>query len=224
MAPRIVHADHLAGEVFRAFSEPSHATVLHSDLFDQNEKCLLSEKLRRQEVCFSCHEISFRVFLRALWQPEASMRKPKSTALRDARRGRYVLLLPALSGQSTGAWSWAKLARPLFKKGFSVLMIDTPDAGSGSRTGGCKYADPGTSGVDSWRARDADFLLSLLEKLKISKCHFVALGDACNLVLRLMQTMSSAARPHLALGEIGCRASNNRTWSSYWMRWSIASG
>mmetsp|Transcript_75020 Transcript_75020/g.208564 ORF Transcript_75020/g.208564 Transcript_75020/m.208564 type:complete len:646 (+) Transcript_75020:2-1939(+) len=108
----------------------------------------------------------------------------------NARPGRCVLLLHDLAGRLTNSWAWAKLAKPLYRRGFSVILADLPGCGFSTISTTLKSCP-----VSFWNAYDSDILCSFLDALGVGRCHMVAIGEACDLVLRMLQRAPHRIHP-----------------------------
>lgn len=181
-----VHVTHLGGEYFTAIQEPSEVSVLRSKLFTDGEEAFLRGTLTSQTLCFSVKD-AFQIHVRLLLQPKAAaaMGKGKRPG-RGQSRQKFAVCLPALEGDLTNSWAWAKMARPLFQLGVSVVLVDLPGGGTSS-CGQRVHCSPGV-----WRAQAAEIICKVLEELCIRRCHLLLLGASSMVLVQMLQTA-----PHL---------------------------
>jgi len=163
-----------------------------SDLFRKREREFLGMKLISRTVDFSLQD-NFQIHVRTLWQPEAENLHPADTGpdngyikVLAGRRGRFVTLLHSFHEPLTNSWSWVKFVRPLFRRGFSVVLIDLPGFGR-STVAQMALCDPGR-----WKAWDSHVIAKVMEALRISKTHIIACHESCGIVFRMMQRV-----PHM---------------------------
>eukprot|EP00439_Symbiodinium_sp_Y106_P042923 s791_g5.t1 len=162
---------HVGGEVFTAMDEPSDRCCLWGELFKEKERHFFRKELTDETVCFSIKD-TFQILVRCLWQPHARNIK--------TRRGPFAMLLHGMQPPLTSSWTWIKLGRPLFQKGFSVVMLDFPGFGRS------KMNMDSSVGLDAWSFGDWHLICQCLDELKVHKAHFVATGQACGASLRIL--------------------------------------
>eukprot|EP00929_Paragymnodinium_shiwhaense_P049038 TRINITY_DN24753_c0_g1_i1.p1 TRINITY_DN24753_c0_g1~~TRINITY_DN24753_c0_g1_i1.p1 ORF type:complete len:626 (-),score=102.18 TRINITY_DN24753_c0_g1_i1:177-2054(-) len=106
------------------------------------------------------------------------------------RQGKFVLLLHEVRGPLTTSWTWIKFAKPLYQAGYSVILMDLPGLGR-SQINQKLRCDP-----DTWISQDWHIVSECLDHMGVEKVNIVAVGEACNTVLRLLQRS-----PHQSVGE-----------------------
>lgn len=163
----------VGGEAWSALLEPSDQAVLFGELFTAKERILIKEVLESAVISFSIRD-TFQIGVRTMWQPDCEIKGRHRT-------GRFITLLHSFSGRLTTSWTWSKLARPLYERGFNILMLDFP--GFGRSTINLESACP----VKDWFQNDWHIVTQLLQELRISETHFVAVGESCATLLKMMQ-------------------------------------
>lgn len=169
--PHRYEISHVGGEVFTAMDEPSDRCALWGELFKEKERHFYRKELSTETVCFSIKD-TFQINIRCLWQPQAKQLK--------TRQGPFAMLLHGLEPPLTSSWTWVKLGRPLFMKGFSVVMIDFPGFGRS------KMNMDSAVGLDVWSFQDWHLICQTLDELKVHSAHMIACGHACGAVLRIL--------------------------------------
>lgn len=171
MPPRRYEISHVGGEVFTAMDEPSDRCALWGELFKEKERHFYRKELTCETVCFSIKD-TFQINVRCLWQPQAKQLK--------TRQGPFAMLLHSMEPPLTSSWTWVKLGRPLFMKGFSVVMIDFPGFGRSKMNMDSAVA------LDVWAFQDWHLICQTLDELKVHSAHMIACGQACGAVLRIL--------------------------------------
>lgn len=161
----------MGGEVFTAMDEPSDRCALWGELFKEKERHFYRKELTCETVCFSIKD-TFQINVRCLWQPQAKQLKH--------RQGPFAMLLHSLEPPLTSSWTWVKLGRPLYMKGFSVVMIDFPGFGRSKMNMDSSVA------LDVWAFQDWHLICQTLDELKVHSAHMIACGHACGAVLRIL--------------------------------------
>eukprot|EP00933_Yihiella_yeosuensis_P060897 TRINITY_DN63698_c0_g1_i1.p1 TRINITY_DN63698_c0_g1~~TRINITY_DN63698_c0_g1_i1.p1 ORF type:complete len:785 (-),score=119.35 TRINITY_DN63698_c0_g1_i1:180-2534(-) len=164
---------HVGGEVFTSIDDASERSSLWGELLKEKERIFLRKELVPEYVTFSVQD-TFQISANCVWQPAARHHYGR------IRHGRFVTLLHSLDEPLTSSWTWIKLARPLYKKGFSVIMIDLPGLGKS------KINMVSNVKKEDWVMHDWHVLCQTLDELRVPCCHFVACGSACNAVLKIM--------------------------------------
>jgi len=167
---------HIGGEIFSYTDEPSDRSVLWGELFREKERKFLQASLATQLVCFSIRD-TFQISVRTVWQPEPLFG-------RMTRKCRAVGLLHPWHGKTTTSWTWAKFFRPLFGSGFSVVAVEFPGFGSSSM-------NMATTKLSDWKSQDWHLLVQVLDEIKLTKCHFIACGESCSVLFRILQRSPS---------------------------------
>eukprot|EP00913_Durusdinium_trenchii_P014504 g13605.t1 len=165
MQPRRYEISHVGGEVFTAMDEPSDRCALWGELFKEKERHFYRKEL-------TCETDTFQINVRCLWQPQAKQLKH--------RQGPFAMLLHSLEPPLTSSWTWVKLGRPLYMKGFSVVMIDFPGFGRSKMNMDSSVA------LDVWAFQDWHLICQTLDELKVHSAHMIACGHACGAVLRIL--------------------------------------
>ena len=161
-------------DTFQCYQQPSEKALLNGELFKEKERVFLKKTLRLHNVSFPIgHDRTVQIELKSFWQPEAL-----TTNSRGARAGRFVTLLSDDRPPIKDAFAWIKLVRPLYKKGFSVILLDLPGMGGS----GCN-ANITVEHAD-WEAEDFRIVENALRGLKVARTHLVAFGKACRIILK----------------------------------------
>lgn len=163
---------HIGGEVFTSFAEPSDRSALWGELLKEKERVFLRKELQTETVCFTV-ESTFQISVSCLWQPEAKQAS-------GHRHGRFAMLLHSLQSPLTDAWVWIKLGRPLYKKGFSVIMVDLPGFGRSKMNMNASVKP------EEWWSQDWHLICQIVDELRLPATHFVAIGAMCSTVLKIM--------------------------------------
>jgi len=167
---------HVGGEVFTSMDDPSDRATLWGEMFKEKERQFLRQALVTETVCFSIKS-TFQINVRCLWQKEAQLNRPGS----HTRQGKFVTLLHGYDHPLTSSWTWIKLAPALYKKGFSVILMDLPGFGSSKMN-----MDPAVR-LEEWVHEDWHIICQALDDLRVSASHMVALGSTCQAILKIMQ-------------------------------------
>mmetsp|Transcript_77864 Transcript_77864/g.166998 ORF Transcript_77864/g.166998 Transcript_77864/m.166998 type:complete len:581 (-) Transcript_77864:232-1974(-) len=173
-----VDLQHVAGEVFSWQHDPSDKAVLWGELFKDSERRFLQKELKSEVITFAIRD-TFQIHVKTLFQPEA--RQVAQNKERSYREGRFVLFLHAQRGELTSSWTWSKLVKPFFQRGFSVIMMDWPGFGRSSvnMSTNCH--------LSVWKYQDWSIVTQVLENLQVQKVHLLACGDSCGVFIRMLQ-------------------------------------
>lgn len=170
---RAYDLEHADGEVFKFKESASKLSVLWGEMFKESERHFLRKELEEQLISFTIRD-SYQLMMRSTWQPDhTGSTGPRSDC---------VLLLHALdSRRSANGWTWAKLARPLHKRGFSVVMLEFPGFGTSTMNmdGNCE--------VEKWKSLDFKMVGDAVGKLRIQKFRTVSCEQSCATVIRFLQ-------------------------------------
>eukprot|EP00931_Biecheleriopsis_adriatica_P116091 TRINITY_DN91792_c0_g1_i1.p1 TRINITY_DN91792_c0_g1~~TRINITY_DN91792_c0_g1_i1.p1 ORF type:complete len:725 (+),score=142.18 TRINITY_DN91792_c0_g1_i1:71-2245(+) len=177
-AQRKYDVSHVGGEIFAATDEPSEHYILWGEVLKEKERTFLRKEMQSMTVSFSIKD-TFQIDVRCLWQPEA--KGSTGPGGHGYRKGRFVTLLHGHQEPLSSAWVWIKLARPLFRAGFSVIMVDLPGFGRSKIN-----LDPSGSARGTYKQQDWHIVSQLLDSLRVHSSHMVALGQSCGTVLRLL--------------------------------------
>jgi len=174
---------HVGGEVFTSMDDPSDRATLWGEMFKDKERQFLRQALVTETVCFSIKS-TFQINVRCLWQKEAMLNRPGS----HTRQGKFVTLVHGYDYPLTTSWTWIKLAPALYKKGFSVILLDLPGFGSSKMN-----MDPAVR-LEEWVHEDWHIICQTLDDLRVSATHMVALGSTCQAILKIMQRSPHSLR------------------------------
>ncbi|CAJ1392943.1 unnamed protein product [Effrenium voratum] len=148
-------------DTFGFYEQASESAILNGELFRENERLFLKQNLRLSSVSFPIGgENTVEIEVKAFWQPEAIHFKGTGS-----RPGRFVTLLSDIQHPIRDVWAWIKkpgvngelaeaLVRPLYKKGFSVVMLDMPGSG-GSAANAELTVDYSVWEAEDWRIVEA---------------------------------------------------------------------
>eukprot|EP00442_Polarella_glacialis_P053828 CAMPEP_0115055516 /NCGR_PEP_ID=MMETSP0227-20121206/4692_1 /TAXON_ID=89957 /ORGANISM="Polarella glacialis, Strain CCMP 1383" /LENGTH=591 /DNA_ID=CAMNT_0002440109 /DNA_START=75 /DNA_END=1850 /DNA_ORIENTATION=+ len=172
MTARSVQAQHLGGEVFVCKQESSAHSVLWGALYKEKERSLLRTHMEEGEASFSIQD-TFQIAYRVIWQ----YAHKKEARLHHNGRisgGKLAVLLHGYSKRAVNSWAWSKIVRHLYKKGFTVVMVDMPGFGRSSMN--MKWNCP----VMSWMGDDWRIVSKVIEHLGFTRCvHFVGYRESC---------------------------------------------
>lgn len=177
---------HMGGEVFASMDEPSDKSVFWGELFAEKERLFFRKELTTEIASFSIKD-TFQMSVRCLWQPAARTKH-------GHRPGTTIALLHSLEFPLTNSWTWVKLARPLYKSGFSVIMIDLPGFGRSKMN-----MDPAVK-LEEWQHQDWHIICQTLDELRVHDCLTMCIGQICGTILRiLMRSPHSLGKEHIFL-------------------------
>eukprot|EP00930_Biecheleria_cincta_P076141 TRINITY_DN63350_c0_g1_i1.p1 TRINITY_DN63350_c0_g1~~TRINITY_DN63350_c0_g1_i1.p1 ORF type:complete len:687 (+),score=109.15 TRINITY_DN63350_c0_g1_i1:222-2282(+) len=177
---------HIGGEVFASMAEPSDKAVFMGELFMEKERLFFRKELSTEIASFSIKD-TFQIIVRCLWQPAA---RTKS----GHRPGPTIAMFHSLEFPLTTSWTWIKLARPLYKSGFSVVMIDMPGFGRSKMN-----MDPSVK-LEDWQHQDWHIICQTLDELRIHSCLTLTIGEMCGTVLRILtRSPHSLGKEHIFL-------------------------
>lgn len=111
----------------------------------------------------------------------ASAKRRKANMLSRCHTENVVMVLHAASGVLTSSWAWTKLGMPLYKQGYSVIFLDLPGFGMSS------CAEDPYCPVSRWKSYDHEIVQSVMDRLEVNCCNFLATGEGCNTVVRMLQ-------------------------------------
>lgn len=179
---RKVHVTQTGGDVYIVAGVPSEMSVLWGEMFGAKERKFMRELMVSQEICFSLRD-TYQIFIRCAWHT-ASLGVPGADGRRDPLRkqGRFALLLHDLVGNLTTSWCWGKFVRPLYRYGFSVLVPDLPGFGKSSVAQDCSCP------VSRWQPQQSHVIAKIMEELSVTKCHILATGHTCGILLNVLQS------------------------------------
>lgn len=180
---------HVGGEVFASVQEPSDKSVFWGELFMEKERLFFRKELTTEVASFSIKD-TFQMSVRCLWQPVARTKV-------GHRPGTTIALFHSLEFPLTTSWTWVKLARPLYKSGFSVVMIDLPGFGRSKMN-----MDPAVK-LEEWSHQDWHILSQTLDELRVHSVLTICIGKICGTILRiLMRSPHSLGKEHIFLEPI----------------------
>jgi len=182
-----VAVTHMGGEVFSMVPAHSDQSVMLAELFGENERKFLREMQTNDEITLILAD-TFRIHVRTVWNSEAALRSDQVGAVR--RKGKFVTFLHAHSMGLTTSWTWAKFIRPMYRQGFSVILVDLPGFGrsTASQIANCPPS--------RWKADESQILVTVLQELGVPETHFVACYEGCGHVIRMLQRI-----PHRVMRE-----------------------
>lgn len=161
-------------ETFTYFQRPAEDAIFNGELFKEKERQFLKRNMRLHNVSFPIgHQQTVQIELKSFWQKESM-----NLNRRGLREGRFVTLLSDQRPPIEDALAWVKLVWPLYKKGFSVLLLDLPGAG-----GSGVNADPHVS-YELWEQEDFRIVESALRGLSVTRTHLIAFGRSCRIILK----------------------------------------
>eukprot|EP00439_Symbiodinium_sp_Y106_P040265 s26_g4.t3 len=132
-------------DTFTSYEQPSESTVFKGELFKEKERVFLRRTLRRTQVSFPIGgQATVQLVVQVFWQPEAADFKFKG---KGGRPGRFVTLLHDAQGPISDAWAWIKLVRPLYRRGFSVILPNLPGCGGSAANADTNAKHPGPENV-----------------------------------------------------------------------------
>jgi len=168
------------GEVFQAAATPSDMAVLWGESFGAKERKFLRELMASETIAFSLKD-TYQIHVRTLWHANSISSGPSmESGLR--RRGKFALLLHDLKGELTTSWCFAKFIRPLYRKGFSVIACDLPGFGKSS------VAQVASCPLSAWQGQESHVISKIMEELSVAKCQILAVGSACGMLMRVLQS------------------------------------
>eukprot|EP00930_Biecheleria_cincta_P032243 TRINITY_DN22376_c0_g1_i3.p1 TRINITY_DN22376_c0_g1~~TRINITY_DN22376_c0_g1_i3.p1 ORF type:complete len:552 (+),score=80.49 TRINITY_DN22376_c0_g1_i3:111-1766(+) len=177
---------HTGGEVFASMDEPSDKSVLWGELFAEKERLFFRKELTTEIACFSIKD-TFQISVRCLWQPIARTKQ-------GHRPGTTIALIHSIEFPLTSSWTWVKLARPLYKSGFSVVMIDLPGFGRSKMN-----MDPAVK-LEEWQHQDWHIICQTLDELRVHSCLTMCIGQICGTILRILaRSPHSLGKEHIFL-------------------------
>eukprot|EP00931_Biecheleriopsis_adriatica_P086779 TRINITY_DN61371_c0_g1_i1.p1 TRINITY_DN61371_c0_g1~~TRINITY_DN61371_c0_g1_i1.p1 ORF type:complete len:705 (+),score=127.38 TRINITY_DN61371_c0_g1_i1:95-2209(+) len=174
---------HVGGEVFTSMDEHSDRFNLWGELLREKERNFYRQEMKEVVACFSIKD-TYQINVRCLWQPHAK------TNVGKTRPGPHITLLHGYDAPLTSSWTWIKLGRPLYKKGFSVILMDMPGFGRSKMN-----MDPAVK-LDTWVNSDWHVVGQTLDELRVMGTYFIGLGRTCGTLLKLMMRS-----PHTGLKE-----------------------
>jgi len=179
------------GDVYMASSTPSDMAVLWGESFGSKERKFLRELLSSQTICFSLKD-TYQIHVRTLWHP-ASIASAMSLANGLRRQGKFALLLHDMVGDLTTSWTWAKFIRPLYRKGFSVIVVDLPGFGRSavSQVPSCP--------LERWQGQQSHVISKIMEELSVAKCQILAVGQTCGVLLHMLLSSPHRMAPEHVL-------------------------
>lgn len=176
----------MGGENFFANSEVSKNQVLWADIFKEKERIFLRQYLEDKKVSY-CSRDTYEIAVRMAWNPKHKSEIEKCGRTID---GRLVVCLHGYSGKCKTSWAWAKLMRPLWKRGFTICCVDMPCSG---RTA---VNNSWNVDFDHWLSADAEIIGKVIAALGFtSRVSFVAYREACGTVARVWQQFPHIAAP-----------------------------
>lgn len=175
---------HVGGEVFGAGNEPSDQAVFWGECLCEKERVFFRKELNTEIASFSIKD-TFQISVRCLWQPTSRTRA-------GHRPGCTIALIHSLEFPFTTSWTWMKLARPLYKSGFSVIMIDLPGFGRSKMN-----MDPNVK-LKDWKYQDWHILSQILDELRALHVLTICMGQICGTILRiLMRSPHTLGKEHI---------------------------
>lgn len=163
-------------DTFTSYEQPSESTVFKGELFKEKERVFLRRTLRRTQVSFPIGgQATVQLVVQVFWQPEAADFKFKG---KGGRPGRFVTLLHDAQGPISDAWAWIKLVRPLYRRGFSVILPNLPGCG-----GSAANADTNAK-YSEWADEDWRIVEVMCRNLYVNRTHIVAMGRSARVLMK----------------------------------------
>lgn len=179
------------GDVYMASSTPSDMATLWGESFGSKERKFLRELLASQTICFSLKD-TYQIHVRTLWHP-ASIASAMNLANGLRRQGKFALLLHDLVGDLTTSWTWAKFIRPLYRKGFSVIVVDLPGFGRSS------VSQVPSCSLEKWKGQQSHVISKIMEELSVARCQILAVGQTCGILLHMLLSSPHRMSPEHVL-------------------------
>jgi len=165
----------VGGDVFRYVETKSDNFVLWGELWKENERQLMKHEMQTSFVRLLLVDC-FQIVTRAIWQPQAKQNGHHAAM----RYGPCAVLLHAFDQRECGGWRWMKLARPLYRRGFSIVSLEFPGHGGSTMNGKSDVV------VDAWRKRGNKLIAETMLELNVSAISLVAEGESCEFAVELL--------------------------------------
>lgn len=173
-AARRIRVEWSGDDTFQCYQQPTEKTILNGELFKEKERVFLKRTLRLHNVSFPIgHDRTVQIELKSFWQPEALRLDG-----RESRGGKFVTLLSDQRPPIKDAFAWIKLVQPLYKRGFSVVLLDLPGSGGSGLNTNTEVP------YEDWEEEDFRIVENALRGLQVKRTHLIAFGRSSRIILK----------------------------------------